>query len=116
MYIAMTVASEIPCARMPRSSSCGRKSTVIASLFGRPFADPEADALVGLVRGERQVDVPDRHVDVPVAPDGVVDDHLLVAHAEAELLGERRGHDDERQAVARPDANASAALRVTDES
>ena len=69
--------------------------------FGRPHADAVADApLVGASLAEDDVDVPDRQVDVAAARERLLGVHLLVFDVEAEFLGERRGHDDQRQAVA----------------
>ena len=58
----------------------------------------EAD--VGDLPREDQIDVPDGEIEVAAAAPRVVHVHGLIADPEPELLGERRGHDDERQAVA----------------
>ena len=59
------------------------------------------DAVVGASLAEREVDVPDRQVDVAAARSSVSSTYDASGiDGEAELLGERRGHDDQRQAVA----------------
>ena len=76
-----------------------------AQVFGRQEVDRQRDAVargLGVEQAPRQgdVDVAARDQQVAGAAPGLVEIGRLVGDGNAELLGERRGHDHQRQAVA----------------
>ena len=74
----------------------GRRQEVDGELLA--VVDARAE-LRGLAP-QREVHVPDGEVDVALPAPGLLHEHVLEAHLDAHLAGERRRHDHERQAVA----------------
>ena len=74
-------------------------------VFGRQEVDGQGAQVAGRLRvhhaaADSHVDVPRREQQVAGAAPGLVEVGALVDHRQAQLMRERRGHDDQRQAVA----------------